>query len=41
LKVIQETFRFMAVLETQDEVVSVAYDDDITVRMTISPLLCP
>jgi hypothetical protein len=41
LKVVQETFRFMSVLETQDEVVGVAYDDDITLRMTVSPLLCP
>jgi hypothetical protein len=40
-KVVQETFRLMVMLESKDEVVSLADNDHITLGMTISPLLCP
>ena len=41
LEVLQESFRFPAVLESQDEIVRVSDDDDITLCMTAPPLLCP
>ena len=35
------SFGLIAVLESQDNIVDVAYDDDIPLRATLPPLLCP
>jgi hypothetical protein len=40
-EVSKESFRLLLILESQDEVVSLAHDDNVTACVAASPLLCP